>query len=615
MKLLLPDLVPWPQYAYLPGRSTLDALRRVTSHCKTVKPTIEDNRCKVHRESQGRSFSQCCGGVVICLDLARAFDMLTRERLFQALANLHIPQDYQTLLQAWHTNTEYVVVHHEYEQNVLIERGIRQGCRAAPLMWTIFTVDLLRQLAELTDSAWVKSALTLYADDIHAWQTIHDLSDLDTYLCRIGVLFDLLEAAALDLSPGKSTAMLKIVGRDHDTVQARYTKRTKDGMVLLIPRRDGHFTHIPLKSNTKYLGAKMTYGNVAADTLQLRKICSDNAFARLRRWLNKTSKLSLQTKYRLWHSMVLPVLSYGLLATDLSQTGFIQLQSKMMKQLRIIAGNAALYVGMTHAAVLRRLNWPNPATLLLRSVRALRCMLEDRQIKMLSTDLLHTADWTHLPLLEQWLTQVMEAAPVIEAMPAEEHQLACPICDKTFVSNRALLAHLKVVHDHVDRGRRVPQLTTDAVHGLPTCSICGLSLSTWKSFYDHVATHRTLLQAQTDPMAHLRSWMSTPLGTRTVAILRQQHWDELKQDRELCTWLATHCVLCGSWTGTLRKSNFHLRSQHATEITDLFSKASDLLVQITGQPPYDCPLCSKTVVQSHLCPVAQQLNLVKKHGL
>ena len=71
-----------------------------------VKATIEANRCKVHLESQGRPPSQCCGGVMILLDLARAFDMLTRERLFQALANLNIPQDYQTLLQAWHTNTE-----------------------------------------------------------------------------------------------------------------------------------------------------------------------------------------------------------------------------------------------------------------------------------------------------------------------------------------------------------------------------------------------------------------------------------------------------------------------------------------------------------------------------
>ena len=474
----------------------------------------------------------------------------------------------------------------------------------------------MKQLAELTDPTWVKRVLTLYADDIHAGQTIHDLSELDAYLCRIGILFDLLETAGLELSPGKSTAMLKIVGREHDHVQTKYTKRTKEGMVLLIPRSNGSFTHIPLKSHTKYLGAKMTYGNVAADTLQLRKICSDNAFSRLRRWLNKTSKLSLQTKYRLWRSMVLPVLSYGLLATDLSQSGFIQLQSKMMKQLRIIAGNAALYTGMTHEAVLQHLNWPNPATLILRSVRALRGMMATRQLQLFTTDLLHTADWSHLPTLEQWLTQVMDAAPVIDAMPNEEQSRACPICDKTFVSNRALQSHLKAAHDHVDKGRRIPQLITDAVQGLPTCSICGLSLSTWKSFYAHVATHRTLMQAQIDPMAHLRSWMSTPLGTRTVEMLRQQNWDELKQDRELCIWLATHCVLCGSWTGTLRKSNFHLRSQHANEITDLFSNASDLLLlQITGQPPYDCPLCSKTVVQSHLCPVAQQLYLVKKHGL
>ena len=97
-----------------PGRSTLDALCRVTQHCKLVKANIETNRHKVHLESQGRPPSQCCGGVMIFLDLARAFDMLARDRLFQALANLNLPPDYQTLLQAWRANTEYVVVHHEY---------------------------------------------------------------------------------------------------------------------------------------------------------------------------------------------------------------------------------------------------------------------------------------------------------------------------------------------------------------------------------------------------------------------------------------------------------------------------------------------------------------------
>ena len=190
------------------------------------------------------------------------------------------------------------------------------------------------------------------------------------------------------------------------------------------PKRAWCYTY-PLEIPYEISWCQMTYGNVAADTLQLRKICSDNAFSRLRRWLNKTSKLSLQMKYRLWHSMVLPVLSYGLLATDLSQSGFLQLQSKMMKQLRIIAGNAALYTGMTHEAVLQHLNWPKPATLILRLVRALRSMLEARQIQLFSTDLLRTADWSHLPTLEQWLTQVMDAAPVIEAMPNEDRTTTC----------------------------------------------------------------------------------------------------------------------------------------------------------------------------------------------
>ena len=378
---------------------------------------------------------------MIFLDLACAFDMLTRARLFQALNNLQMPSDFQAILQAWHTNTDYVVMHHEHTQHVRIERGVRQGCRAAPLLWTIFTVDLLQQLAQLTDIQWVQSVITLYADDFHAGQLIQQLSELDVYLRRVGLLMDLLEDAGLELSPGKSTALLKIAGKEHDHVQTKYTKQTKDGRVLLIPRRDGTYTHVPLKSNTKYLGAKMTYGNVADDTLQYRKICSDNAFARLRRWLSRSSKLNLQTKYRLWHSVVLPVLSYGLLATNISQHGFTQLQSKMMKQLRIIAGNAALYTGITHADVLQHLDWPNPAVLLLRSVRALRRRLEERQKLLLPTDLLHTADWSHLQPLAHWLTQVMDAAPVIDSMPPEEHMLACPICDKTYASTRALYPH------------------------------------------------------------------------------------------------------------------------------------------------------------------------------
>ena len=615
MQLMLPTLVPWPQYAYLPGRSTLDALRRVTCHCYEVRALLEINRCRVHLESQGRTTPSCFGGVMIFLDLARAFDMLTRTRLFQALNNLQVPTDFQAILQAWHTNTDYVVMHHEYTQHVKTDRGIRQGCRAAPLLWTLFTVDLLRQLAQMTDMQWVQSVITLYADDFHAGQQINRLTDLDVYLQRVGLLMDLLEDAGLELSPGKSTALLKIAGKDHDHVQTQYTRSTKDGRVLLIPRRHGQYTQIPLKSNTKYLGAKMTYGNVADDTLQYRTSCSDTAFARLRRWLSRSSKLNLQTKHRLWHTVVMPVLHYGLLATNISQHGFTQLQSKMMTQLRIIAGNAAFHTGITHADLLQHLDWPNPAVLLLRSVRALRRRLADRQQILMPGDLLQTADWSHLQPLEHWLTQVMDAAPVIDSMPTEEYMLACPLCDKTFASSRALYTHMRVAHNHVDKGRRTPQPLTDAVQGLPTCSICGVSFSTWKRFYDHVATHRTLLQDSTDPLAHLRSWMNTPLGMRTATLLRQQQWDELKQDRELCTWLATHCVLCGSWTGTLHKSNFHLRSQHVNEITDLFSKASDLLLQITGRPPYDCPLCSKTVVQEHLCPVAQQLYLVKKYGL
>ena len=45
--------------------------------------------------------------------------------------------------------------------------GIRQGCRAAPVLWTGFTNLIFEALSTEIEAAWIRKAITIYADDIH----------------------------------------------------------------------------------------------------------------------------------------------------------------------------------------------------------------------------------------------------------------------------------------------------------------------------------------------------------------------------------------------------------------------------------------------------------------
>ena len=244
-----------------------------------------------------------------------------------------------------------------------------------------------------------------------------------------------------------------------------------------------------------------------------------------------------------------------------------------MQQLRIIAGNAAQLTGMTHEYILHRLQRPSPAKLFLRTVQSLIDMMEKRQQTLLHNDISRDSNWTHLYDIQLWLTQVMDAPPTLQAIPTEEQPLACPFCDKTFPTSRGLSQHLKVVHDHVDKGRRLAVFHADSTDGLPTCSVCGLKMPSWKRFIDHVATHRSSPQEHVSAEVWLRRWLETSLGSRASTYLQQRDWEGLKQDRELCAWLSKYCVLCGSWTGSIQKSNAHLRQHHVKEMHDVFVQA------------------------------------------
>ena len=67
-----------PQFAYAGGRGTEDAIHRLANHCRSVRQLLSDFGYPVHRNKRGLPTPSLIGGMILSLDLTRAFDMVDR---------------------------------------------------------------------------------------------------------------------------------------------------------------------------------------------------------------------------------------------------------------------------------------------------------------------------------------------------------------------------------------------------------------------------------------------------------------------------------------------------------------------------------------------------------
>lgn len=203
-----PVIHQWPLFAYLQGRSAHDAIRRVISHCSEVKQLQFMLQHRIHQCAAGAT-NGLTGGVVTSLDLSRAFDQVPRQRWFTSLQNLNL--DPQLLSYLWYVYqcTECEFEHRGCHRTFVARRGIRQGCSAAPTLWTLYTLAILVELAHKIPKQWLLENLTIFADDTCAHCTFSSLMELQSHLKCIGILFDTLEAYGLQINVDKTAALFK----------------------------------------------------------------------------------------------------------------------------------------------------------------------------------------------------------------------------------------------------------------------------------------------------------------------------------------------------------------------------------------------------------------------
>ena len=151
-----------PQFAYLPSRGCLEAIYRTTQHCLDIRDLHVMLQNKHHNHEAGNPRPSIAGGLLLSLDLSRAFDCVDRIVLMQALRHMGVQDSHIAFLEAVYANTSFQFTHRDETRSVPTWRGIRQGCKSAPTLWCIFTGYLLELLGVCTSTDWMLQCNTLY---------------------------------------------------------------------------------------------------------------------------------------------------------------------------------------------------------------------------------------------------------------------------------------------------------------------------------------------------------------------------------------------------------------------------------------------------------------------
>ena len=136
----------------LAGAGDIHALARVHEWIARFRVNIAvaapDRFAKKERQRQGTDRNLCVGGAILSLDLKQAFDRVDRAALVQALRRLGTPDDLVAAVIAIHDTSAYHIEDDFRSSEIRTTRGIRQGCKLAPLLWVAISTTILHDLRD-----------------------------------------------------------------------------------------------------------------------------------------------------------------------------------------------------------------------------------------------------------------------------------------------------------------------------------------------------------------------------------------------------------------------------------------------------------------------------------
>ena len=134
-----------PQFGFVPGRGTEEAICKALSHVDEAR-----QRAALFQRAPGRGHQglQLKGSLTLSVDMSKAFDMVDRVRLREALEVFIIE-----VVGLLHINALYRITASDKAFDIATRRGIKQGCKLAPSLFAFATGLLYRQVQQHIDAS------------------------------------------------------------------------------------------------------------------------------------------------------------------------------------------------------------------------------------------------------------------------------------------------------------------------------------------------------------------------------------------------------------------------------------------------------------------------------
>ena len=645
----------FPQFAYYPGRCLASALARVTAHCDRIRQLLAMHRSDLYSRRSGKKALPCYGGLMMALDLSKAFDRVSRSDLDVAMRQAKVDDDLRVIILQWHDSVHYHLRVHTHHDKVHCTSGVRQGCCLAPYLWALLSCSILNQIAERTDRKWVQFLLNAYADDVHeAWE-VASLEDLRWFEQCVVATFAVLKHFRMIINEDKCVLVCAIRGHLGKQWLRRRTRPYKEGFALFLPDGEGGEICLPLANKMTYLGTVLSYEGYEEQTLQHRLGLAELQRYRLHKPLQGKHDLSVGGRVRLWRTCIWSTLCHGLSVTGLGYRSLCTLTSKVLRHVRAITGNQVHVGGDGNQKVLQQVRLEFPGEMLLLQATMLLARLTDAADPMVPEPVLDRLRRVGDALgghCRRYHEECQKAAEYLRVTQTEEVvrpqdggppeavvsgrgglKVAKLVCDRCFLclpDLKALKAHTRQQHDYIIPHLQGPfQRDKHGKDGMPTCLRCDRRFPSWSHLERHIREHNCEVywlkrqeaglspdqQEELPPLENAAQVAtdgpSLPLARRAQvksACLRDG-WQSLLEDASLCAEMVNHCVICHQWVDQTQVK-IHTRRVHPTEWQRFQADVTlecKKLARVTVSPCRWCgAVVKRTSEHSYKCSVAWQ---------
>ena len=228
-----------------------------------------------------------------------AFDKVPWRHIDTALQMAHVPDELRQVLMHWLEASRYEVSIAAEVGAIEVERGVKQGCRASPLLFLAYMCLVSSCVDARLGTGWSATHMTVYADDTHVRWCIQSPQDLDQATKELGALMHTLEDMGMTLNNSKAQALLTLKGLKRQTCRRKWTVKKKNQLRLSF-EFNGKMREVPIVASAEYLGAIISYDHFESRTVAHRIQKARVRYWQLQKFLTSKQGLNVRQRLQMW---------------------------------------------------------------------------------------------------------------------------------------------------------------------------------------------------------------------------------------------------------------------------------------------------------------------------